>query len=160
MKLMAIISLAENHESFTKEEIDKLEHITQANVDTNDLYCLVKKSDIEEEMEILQDVVDDEDMSIEEQRHAEAALEVCKAIVEKTKGLPILFDWNAPPEEFLQKSSEGWKVGQTYKIQQSSTSPPASWTEVYLVTRVDDRGVWGYRADTEDWHEYDGADME
>jgi hypothetical protein len=51
------------------------------------------------------------------------------------------------------------KVGSTITIKQSSSSPPAFWTEVWKVTRVLGSGEVIGTVDVPDYREYDGEDM-
>jgi hypothetical protein len=53
------------------------------------------------------------------------------------------------------------KVGQIIELRFDSSSPPAIWTERYLVTEIDDQGdIYGEYQETPYMHEFDIHDME
>lgn len=164
MKLTSIILLSENAKFFTRDEIDKLVCIVQqkfAATEEDDCAYLTE-ADFDWEQQVLNDIIDgwdektDEDEVLED---AKKALAIVESILKKIGTIPILVDYDNPGEVFIGKDAKGIKVGSTITKKMDSSSPPASWTEVYIVTRIDHKGLWGYYADTENFHEYSGEDM-
>ena len=62
-------------------------------------------------------------------------------------------------EVFLTKDSNGKTVGETLSITQSSSSPPAVWTEIYTISKIDDSGVYGMKNRITGFREFTGDDM-
>ena len=67
---------------------------------------------------------------------------------------------NEREEKFLTSAPiTNLEVGDPYERRMDSSSPPAVWTEQYIITRIDNTGIYGVYLDTPDFYEFSGEDM-